>query len=181
MTCDFWQCGILTSVDSDEAVQPTVKFRNTKCCSDSSLSHRIFKWLIKALISLHIHADWSEPLLVAYTILLEISCRGSYEVLIRVRTGLKSNWIYRTVLKSPWKLNLSWKVLEKHWKALKSPWILTFTGGFNTVFGYPNQYKLVYLYFVQHMLHQIKATQCYSNFLKQISLKMQSSIFDVEI
>ena len=41
-----------------------------------------------------------------------------------VRTGLKSTWIYRTVLKSPWKLNLSGKVLEKHLKALKIPWIL---------------------------------------------------------
>ena len=60
----------------------------------------------------------------------------------RVRTGLKSTWICRTVLKSPWKLNLPWKVLEKHSKALKSPWILPFTGGFNT-FGDLNQYKIV--------------------------------------
>ena len=57
--------------------------------------------------------------------------------------GLKSTWIYRTVLKSPWKLNLSWKVLEKHLKALKSPWILPFTGGLNTVFGDINQYEIV--------------------------------------
>ena len=27
-TCDFQQCGILTSVDSDEPVQPPVKLRN---------------------------------------------------------------------------------------------------------------------------------------------------------
>ena len=65
---------------------------------------------------------------------------------IRVRTGLKSTWIYRTVLKSPWKLNLPWKVLVKHSVALKSPWILPFTGGFNTVFWDPYQYKLVCLY-----------------------------------
>ena len=44
----------------------------------------------------------------------------------RVHTGLKYTWIYRTVLKSPWKLILPWKVLEKHSKALKSPWIFTF-------------------------------------------------------
>ena len=29
-TCDFQQCGILTSVDSDEPVQPPVKFVNSK-------------------------------------------------------------------------------------------------------------------------------------------------------
>ena len=27
MTCDFQQCGILTSVDSDEPVQPPFKLR----------------------------------------------------------------------------------------------------------------------------------------------------------
>ena len=37
----------------------------------------------------------------------------------RVLTGLKSTWIYRTVLKSPWKLNLPWKELEKLSKSLK--------------------------------------------------------------
>ena len=30
MTCDFQQCGILTSVDSDQPVQPRVKIRNSK-------------------------------------------------------------------------------------------------------------------------------------------------------
>ena len=30
MTCDFQQCGILTSVDSDEPVQPPFKLRNSK-------------------------------------------------------------------------------------------------------------------------------------------------------
>ena len=34
---DFQQCGILTSVDSDEPVQPPDKLRNSKCCSVSSL------------------------------------------------------------------------------------------------------------------------------------------------
>ena len=29
-TCDFQQCGILTSVDSDEHVQPPFKLRNSK-------------------------------------------------------------------------------------------------------------------------------------------------------
>ena len=30
VTCDYQQCGILTSVDSDEPVHPTVKLNNTK-------------------------------------------------------------------------------------------------------------------------------------------------------
>ena len=38
MTCDFQQCDILTSVDSDEPVQPPVKLRNSKWCSVSSLT-----------------------------------------------------------------------------------------------------------------------------------------------
>ena len=33
----FQQCGILTSVDSDEPVQPPFKLRNSKLCSVSSL------------------------------------------------------------------------------------------------------------------------------------------------
>ena len=77
-TCDFQQCGVLTSVDSDEPVQLPVKLRISKQCSVSKLnSHRIFKWLAKALIRLHICARWSEALLVAHTTLLKISCRGS--------------------------------------------------------------------------------------------------------
>ena len=43
--------------------------------------HRIFKRLTKALIRLHLLAGWSEPLLVAHTTLLEISCRSSNEVI----------------------------------------------------------------------------------------------------
>ena len=35
-TCDFQQCGILTSVDSDMPVQPPFKLRNAKWCSVSS-------------------------------------------------------------------------------------------------------------------------------------------------
>ena len=37
-TRDFQQCGILTSVDSDEPVQPSFKLRNSKWCSVSSLT-----------------------------------------------------------------------------------------------------------------------------------------------
>ena len=38
MTCDFQKCGILTSVDSDEPVQPPFKLRSYKCCLASSLT-----------------------------------------------------------------------------------------------------------------------------------------------
>ena len=38
LTCDFQQCGILTSVDSEEPVQPPVKLRNFKWCSISSFA-----------------------------------------------------------------------------------------------------------------------------------------------
>ena len=64
-------------------------------------------------------------------------------MVFRVRTGLKSTWIYNTVLESPWKLNLPWKVLEKTLKGLEKYSILPFTGGFNSVFGDLNQYKIV--------------------------------------
>ena len=43
----------------------------------------IFKRLAKDLIRLRICAGWSEPLLVAHTTLLEISCHGSYVVHIK--------------------------------------------------------------------------------------------------
>ena len=38
VSCDFQQCGILTSVDSDEPVQSPLKRRNSKWCSVSSLT-----------------------------------------------------------------------------------------------------------------------------------------------
>ena len=38
MACDFQQCGILKSVDTDEPVQPPFKLRNSKYCSVSSLT-----------------------------------------------------------------------------------------------------------------------------------------------
>ena len=41
-------------------------------------THRIFKRPAKALIRLRVCAGWSEPLLVAHTSLLEISCHGSF-------------------------------------------------------------------------------------------------------
>ena len=37
-TCDFQQCDILKSVDSDEHVQPPFKLRNSKWCLVSSIT-----------------------------------------------------------------------------------------------------------------------------------------------
>ena len=37
-TCDFPQCGVLISVDSDKPVQPPIKRRNSRWCSVSSLT-----------------------------------------------------------------------------------------------------------------------------------------------
>ena len=81
MTCDFQHRGILKSVDSDEPVQPPFKLRDSKIMMFGQWlkSHRIFKRPAKALIRLCVWACWSEPLLVAHTTLLEISCRGSFE------------------------------------------------------------------------------------------------------
>ena len=42
-------------------------------------------------------------------------------------------------LKIEFALKSNWKTLE----VLKRPWILPFTGGFNSVFGDLNQYKIV--------------------------------------
>ena len=59
-------------------------------------------------------------------------------------TGFAQAWKYLNIqdcLEKSLKINLPWKVLEKHSKALKSPWILLFTGGFNSVFGVLNQYN----------------------------------------
>ena len=58
-------------------------------------------------------------------------------------TGFTQAWKVFEYTGLSWKLNLPWKVLEKHPKALKSTWILPFTGGFSTVFVYLNQYKIV--------------------------------------
>ena len=41
------------------------------------------------------------------------------------------------------KIKFATKSTGKHLNALKSPWILPFTGGFNTVFGDLNQYEIV--------------------------------------
>ena len=77
--CGFQQCGILTSVDSGEPVQPPFKLRNSKRCSVSSLTDiaGIFKRVAKALIRLSICAGWSEPLRVAMRGSRKFCQRGS--------------------------------------------------------------------------------------------------------
>ena len=61
-------------------MQPSFNLRNSKLCSVSSLSHRIFKRQAKALIRLRVYEGWPETLVVAHTILLEFSCHGSFGV-----------------------------------------------------------------------------------------------------
>ena len=48
------------------------------------------------------------------------------------------------------------------------------------MFWRPKSVFLWCLYLVQHMLHQIKAPQFYTNYLKLIPLVMDSSISEVE-
>ena len=79
VACDFQQCGILTSVDSDKPVQPTFKLRNSKWWSVNRLTFIEYSSEpAKALISLRVCAGLSEALLVTHTTSLEISCCGSY-------------------------------------------------------------------------------------------------------
>ena len=80
----FWR------VESDEPMQPSFNFRNSKWCSVSSLR---VKRLPKALIRLCICAGWSEPLLVAHTKLLEISCCGSLYFLV-VGLGTSNSMLF---------------------------------------------------------------------------------------
>ena len=64
-TCDFHQCGILTSVDSDEPVQPPFKLRNSKSCSVSSLTVIEYSsglqrlWSDWAYAQAHLRLCWS--------------------------------------------------------------------------------------------------------------------------
>ena len=72
VTCDFQQCGILTSVDPDQPVQSPVKLSNSKCCSVSILTV-IDIWTTDK------GSDQTAHMLVEYTTLLEISCHGSFD------------------------------------------------------------------------------------------------------
>ena len=56
-------------------------------------SHGIFKRLAKALNRLRVSAGWSEPLLVAHTTLLEISCHGSNMIVSQYDTGDILTWV----------------------------------------------------------------------------------------
>ena len=61
MTCDFQQCGILRSVDSDEPMQPPFKLRNSKwCSSDSRILKRLAKfWSDCAYAQADLRLCWS--------------------------------------------------------------------------------------------------------------------------
>ena len=50
-TCDFQQCGIFTSVESNKPVQPHFKLRNSKWCSVSSSTHIEYASDLQRLLS----------------------------------------------------------------------------------------------------------------------------------
>ena len=72
-----------------------------------------------------------------------ISTWQKLQLTSRARTGFKSTWIYRTVLKVLENYICLEKYLKDTQKTLKSPWILPFARGFNTVLRDLNQYKIV--------------------------------------
>ena len=51
---DFQQCGILTSVDSGEPVQPPLSLETPNNVQSVAGTHRIIKPLVKALIRIHV-------------------------------------------------------------------------------------------------------------------------------
>ena len=63
---------------------------------------------------------------------------------------------------------------------LKSPWILPFTGGLNTVFGYLNQYIIVVPLYGAAYAAPNKGNTVLYYFFQLISSVMQSSILKVE-
>ena len=75
MTCDFQQCGILTSVDSDEPLQPPSKLRNSKWCLAvvEYLSDKQSLWPYCVYAQADLRLYWSHIV----TMLLEILCHGS--------------------------------------------------------------------------------------------------------
>ena len=77
MTCDFQKCGTLISEESDEPVSLLLSLETPMMFGQWPNSHRIFKRLANALISLRVCAGWLEHLVIAHTSLLKISCCGS--------------------------------------------------------------------------------------------------------
>ena len=57
VTRDFKQCGILTSVDSDEPVQPPFKLRNSKLCCISCLTVKGYLIHLQSLWSVFAYAQ----------------------------------------------------------------------------------------------------------------------------
>ena len=86
LTCEFQQCGILTSVDSDEPVQHPVKLRNSKWCLANGLRVKEYSSNKQSLWPDCAYAQAGlESLLVAHTTLLEISCCHSNDLSILLK------------------------------------------------------------------------------------------------
>ena len=97
----------------------------------------MLKRLAKVLISLRVCADWSEALLVAHTILLEISCTGSI-ILIETHHNNKCNERGGTGGWGSDPLHLTWKITKlpsqqsmvgHHRPASETPLKWRFAGG----------------------------------------------------
>ena len=124
-TCDFQQCGILTSVDSDEPVQPPIKLRNSKWHSVSSLTVIEYSSdLAKALIRL----------LVAHTAFLEILRSGSNHKYLRARSGEKM-----IEVTSPSKMELISEVNHK----CSSHYLYPFTHDFPIIFNQKSRFHIL--------------------------------------
>ena len=82
-TCDFQQCDILTSVDSDKPGQPPFKLRNSKCCSVSSLT----------LCWSHIPYCWKSYATAHLSVLINLVSVYWYQVLWQtVKILMKCSW-----------------------------------------------------------------------------------------
>ena len=90
--------------------------------SQSLNNHTILKRLAKALIRLRVCAGWSEPLLVAHTTLLEISCTGSYGKCISLPPG-KFFMLFCRMLIFFFKINLFSKKISRIPSECKTVWI----------------------------------------------------------
>ena len=92
-------------------------------------THRIYKRLAQALISLSVCAGQSEPLLVAHITLLEISCHGSC---LWFKANILNLYRYRALLILDWLNKNYWKsvgfdfFVKIHWFPKKPDQVVLF-------------------------------------------------------
>ena len=96
-------------------------------------NRKIFKWN---------GAFFERKVKQVYVIAVPVICLNIPVYITQGPHRLEKYLNLKTFLKSPWKLNLPWKVLENHSEALKRPWILLFSVGLSTVDRDLIQYKI---------------------------------------